>query len=352
MLLFLFFILSASQLQLSIALNILSTSPFGVRIDYDKITKKEFDEIHHPILLCNILTEEDSESFTYSLMKNLKNELIEYDVRRDDQIESYECTLEEFINTVSDNSDHDDNMYLMNEAILDKLGKFTDKVSDILVCIRENKLFGYEDMFQHFPSNIKPSNALIIGGMGARSFLHADPYDWVGVNYLFEGEKLWTFIPPSKEVEEVLQARRNSPDAWDPEYSIAAGYVSDVDLYKTCSNYSIQSLGNTLSLLTHSLTHSIQSLVTNKDAVTSTINRKYITAAKQIGFSSPYVRLPMFESGNDAVDKSAVLGEKVIQLIQKPGDLVVIPPHWYHQGIPSRYSLTHSLTHSLTYSRI
>jgi hypothetical protein len=111
--LFLFLILSASQLQASIALNILSTSPFGVRIDYNKITKKEFDEINQPILLCNILTEEDSDSFTYSLMKNLKNELIEYDVRKDDQIESYECTLEEFINTVSDNSDHDDNMYLL-----------------------------------------------------------------------------------------------------------------------------------------------------------------------------------------------------------------------------------------------
>jgi hypothetical protein len=45
-------------------------------------------------------------------------------------------------------------------------------------------------MFKFFPEAIKPKSALIIGGVGARSFLHADPYAWTGWNYLIEGRKL------------------------------------------------------------------------------------------------------------------------------------------------------------------
>lgn len=58
-------------------------------------------------------------------------------------------------------------------------------------------LFG-EDFFEYFPSAIRPLQALIIGGRGSRSFLHADPYEWNGWNYLVEGKKICTLVETSQ----------------------------------------------------------------------------------------------------------------------------------------------------------
>ena len=65
-----------------------------------------------------------------------------------------------------------------------------------------------------------------------RSTLHADPFSWYGYNYLLEGRKLWTFMPPS--VSDSLGAYRLEPNAWgegDDKFGFAAGWQSPVDLY-------------------------------------------------------------------------------------------------------------------------
>ena len=167
--------------------GIATASPFGQRIDARSLTKETFQKYFdgkYPVILTNIFDVENEE-WTKELLGALGDKEIEYDVRcsSDGSIESYEATLNDFVSSLSDNSDHDENMYLMNEDLLRNETRLLDFLKGSI------PLFG-EDLFDHFPKKIRPYQALIIGGVGARSFLHCDPYEWMGINYLFEGRKL------------------------------------------------------------------------------------------------------------------------------------------------------------------
>jgi hypothetical protein len=129
----------------------------------------------------------DNDKWTEEMMITLGDGEIEYDVRHssDGLIESYEATFNEFLDSLPENSDHDENLYLMNEDLL-------QNQTNLLEFMQTSEgLFG-SDLFKHFPEKIRPYQALIVGGIGARSFLHCDPYEWMGINYLFEGRKLCT----------------------------------------------------------------------------------------------------------------------------------------------------------------
>lgn len=80
-----------------------------------------------------------------------------------------------------------ESMYLMSEDILAKDPQLSEAFE------HPNHLFG-NDIFDFLPNLIRPRQALIIGGMGSRSFLHADPYEWTGWNFLVEGRKLCEYI--------------------------------------------------------------------------------------------------------------------------------------------------------------
>ncbi|CAM9733218.1 unnamed protein product [Discosporangium mesarthrocarpum] len=72
---------------------------------------------------------------------------------------------------------------------------------------------------------------VIVGGLGARSFLHSDPMEWMGWNILIEGRKLWTFLPPSPALDHALGTYRLPPNAFG-DHDISAGWQSRVDLYR------------------------------------------------------------------------------------------------------------------------
>ena len=161
--------------------------PFGLRIDARTLTLADFQRYFdgkRPVILTNVF-DIRSDDWTNDVMKSLGDNEIEYDVRNslDGSIESYQAKLADFISSLGDNSDHEENMYLMNEDLL----RNETKLLDFLKSART--LFG-DDLFEHFPAKIRPYQALIMGGIGARSFLHCDPYEWMGINYLFEGRKL------------------------------------------------------------------------------------------------------------------------------------------------------------------
>lgn len=84
-----------------------------------------------------------------------------------------------------------------------------------------------------------------------------------------------TFIPPGVP-DELFAARRNAPDAWGSEYSISAGWVSDVDLYKNIARSN------------------------SKKAPTLGLNA--IFKGKAPISSSPCPALPVFSSGLPTVD--------------------------------------------------
>ena len=168
-----------------------SASPFGLRIDARTLTKSDFVSLYdgkYPVILTNVF-DVDNAMWTDELLTTLGEGEIEYNARHssDGNIELYKATLNEFVSSLSENSDHDESMYLMNEDLLQNESKLLDFLKG------SKSLFG-DDLFEHFPESIRPYQALIIGGVGARSFLHCDPYEWMGINYLFEGRKLCKFF--------------------------------------------------------------------------------------------------------------------------------------------------------------
>jgi hypothetical protein len=146
-----------------------------------------------PLLLKNVFQWENK-NWIGDILLNLKDLQIEYDVRESDssKLRTYEAKLEDFLSTLEDNSDHSDSMYLMNEDVL----QVTPLPEDHFLL--NQTVFG-EDFFNLFPKRIKPKVALIIGGRGSRSFLHADPYEWTGWNHLLKGRKLCKFSKGSSD---------------------------------------------------------------------------------------------------------------------------------------------------------
>lgn len=56
--------------------------------------------------------------------------------------------------------------------------------------------------------------------------------EWMGWNLLLEGRKLWTFLPPLPELDAPLGTYRLPPNAFG-SHNISAGWQSDVDLYRS-----------------------------------------------------------------------------------------------------------------------
>lgn len=236
-------------------------------------------------------------SFLGALVESLKDETIVYDVRNEDGLSTFECKFHEFISLVADNSDHDDYVYFMNEDVLNS-GACADLVEPVF---RLPAALATEDYFQYFPPTIRPKMALVIGGAGARSFLHVDPFEWTGWNHLLEGRKLWTFLPPLAP-RLPLRAAPKIPDSWGP-YNLTCGWVSDLDLYLERGD-------------------------PRRPSLLSWLWRNHSDLANDI---------PEFSSGCEDIDegRDSALRESMetgaVRLVQEEGDLVLIPPGWWHQ---------------------
>ena len=126
-------------------------------------------------------------------MGRIYDETIEFDIRGNlgGEVEQYESTMADFVAAMIE-SRHGASFYYMDESIMSKCAPDLESELEL-----PQSLFG-KNYFEYFPSLIRPRSALIMGGFGSRSFLHADPYEWIGTNYLFEGRKLWTFFPPDE----------------------------------------------------------------------------------------------------------------------------------------------------------
>jgi hypothetical protein len=161
-----------------------------------------------------------------------------------------------------------------------------------------------------------------VGGAGARSFLHADPYEWVGWNLLFEGCKVWTFFPP--EVPMVaLGGRRNAPDAWG-DAGLAAGWVvEDIDLYKEIGLGPGPKGSPPTSLNAH-LVSAHQQLA-----------KKEPEGKSKTGGSAPPRPLCFHAGDAQALLEAALAPADVIgrcvQVVQREGEMMIIPPAWWHQ---------------------
>ena len=165
----------------------------AITLNTSKISKDMFSYSYDgkfPVVLRNAF-DLHLENWTENLLSGLYKETIEFDVRKcksNNDVETFSSILEDFLKECL-HSYHDESFYMMNESILDNVEKLLDQITPT------GDYFG-ENYFKYFPAQIRPKTALIIGGTGSRSFLHADPYEWTGWNLLLEGKKLWLFFPP------------------------------------------------------------------------------------------------------------------------------------------------------------
>ncbi|CAM9710773.1 unnamed protein product, partial [Heterosigma akashiwo] len=234
-----------------------------------------------PIVLTSVFEGLDHEKWCDDFFGRFQDELVDFQVKRakDGYVELFEDILTSFVEGLQEESCHEEAWYLLDELLLfgSKEGQeLKDRVSH-----RPVQYFG-ENLFDLFPKSLRPKDAcLIIGGVGSRSFLHADPYEWTGTNILLEGKKIWFFFPPNTIHPSLLEAKRNPPVAWDSQiYNISAGWQSPVDLFKFVDE---EEDGNIV-----------------------------------------------FSSGTP-LDEDDTFQEQCLVLIQEEGDMVLIPPGWWHQ---------------------
>lgn len=307
---------------------------FGMKIDFRKISSDDFQTIidgKFPVILTNVF-EIDNEQFTESLINKIEDELVTYDVRNSDgEVESFECTLNDYLKSLSQHSAsiHDESMYLMNEKIL-------KKTSIVDQQLKLPGAFGI-DYFQYFPSKIRPKSALIIGGVGARSFLHVDPYNWTGWNYLLEGRKLWTFLPPKRELYPLLNAYQKIPDAWD-SLNLTCGYLSDLDLYHDITSPSMKFILGKLNKKKDF--NDIEIDIFNKVWLESFIEYNHMTKGNVFKEHFEYIDLqrnlnvPVFSSSEAreiSQSNSKLIDDGSFQIVQEEGELILIPPGYWHQ---------------------
>jgi hypothetical protein len=232
----------------------------------------------------------------------------------------------------------------------------------------EEKEEGEElNFFHYFPKNVQPSDCVIIAGEGATSTLHRDPFEWTGTSLCLEGTKIWRFLAPPgavmgiknkneetnggtyyeddmedviddnnhnesgvSHIDKLLNAYRLSSVAWDNEDDdndendnndenttyLSSGWQSDYSLYSSFVNHDKYPSAEEFATMDEDeKNYIIQELANNVDALQPNCSPQKITDGS-----------PQNHGDDDPRDVVSIW-----TVVQKPGDLLVIPAYWWHQ---------------------
>lgn len=123
-----------------------------------------------------------------------------------------------------------------------------------------------------------------------------------------------TFLPPYSPID--LFARPNIPDAWG-KYNITTGYVSEIDLYRDIFKNAKDYLAVYNDIDSNELV-----------SIGTALNDCWEA-------QGPRSDIPVFGSEDLMLDKDSPLYESIcaeaIQIVQEEGEMVMIPPGWWHQ---------------------
>ncbi|KAJ1622157.1 hypothetical protein T492DRAFT_1064781 [Pavlovales sp. CCMP2436] len=247
-----------------------------------------------PVVLTHALAD-SAESWADNLLSAAGEARVEYQMRKGKRSEVREARLGEFCELTYESS-HSESVLLFAESLLQ------DYAPQLEPPALRSDLFE-PDWFKLFPPELRPSpSCVIIGGEGARSTLHADPFEWVGTNVCVEGRKLWRFLPPAPDVKDLLCSYRLPSVAWGSKgKSLSAGWQSDFDLWARRRGDAPRAR----ALNTGDPDASSELLASMADVST--------------GLLQPGTSLPA-----DAV-------RRLVPCVQHAGDVVLIPPGWWHQ---------------------
>jgi hypothetical protein len=222
----------------------------------------------------------------------------------------------------------DDCFFCFSEGLLNEKGGEIEDTISILDSAKEN-LFTRgnnekgDDLFQYFPSDVKPSDCVILAGEGATSTLHRDPFSWTGTSLCIEGSKIWRFIAPPgaqsvipgskgdsgvSRIDDILKSYRLQSSAWTKGSSedneelvpLSAGWQSDFSLYDSKSS-SLRSAREWSDLEKDWKLEAMTSIALSAEALTPS---------------------PQLTNNQNL---------SIWTVVQNPGELLVIPAFWWHQ---------------------
>jgi len=291
-----------------------------------------------PVLISDVVPPETIESLADKLIRTLGQEEVQMQrkTKNDEdgskETEIYDIPLEDSIEYMMDSS-HCDSVFAFCEGLLQSSTPGSSELSDELRDIREAPFPNQEDWFDYFPSNIKPTDAIILAGAGSTSTFHRDPFEWTGTSICLEGTKIWRFIlPPPEEkggidvVDEALESYRLDSIAWEEEETdhsgeplvLSAGWQSDMTLFDSIDD-------NFPSAF---------EWVTMEEDDAEVFQREMEDAGMNPSFLRPSAEtldsLDQIGRAKGCNDSPSV-HPLFVTAIQQPGDLLIIPAHCWHQ---------------------
>jgi hypothetical protein len=264
-----------------------------------------------PLLIADALSPDECESCWNVLATNsahlevqLQHQTTSSDGAR--MTEIYECTLEEALDDYIFESNSREAFLTFCECLLEDHQDDDDEgfreTSRLVSHAREQLFRDDPNWFSHFfPAEVGMCDAVILAGAGATSTLHRDPFEWTGTSLCIDGTKVWRFIDPGLDVthvDDLLKSYRLDSIAWDDGSSLSAGWQSDFSLYENRMHNKIASAQEWQEME----------------------EKRKLKALLEIGSNTK-----ILEPG---VDGS---GLSMATAIQQPGDLLLIPAHWWHQ---------------------
>lgn len=376
-----------------LSLSSVPASSFDVR-KVSKVTASDFEVHKHyfhkdiqtgaiyetPVLIENALSPSLSEEVCDSIVHNLGHVNVHVQRKRkniedDDSTTSteiFEYSLVEALGLMME-STHDDSYFCFSEGLLDDNTESVDMNSDgneeVILGMKDikkiftsttEKLFDYhndnddkqksENIFDHFPKDVRPSDCVIIAGEGATSTLHRDPFSWTGISLCLEGTKIWRFVAPPGAMgqrEHVVDGngnnlRKKSDDscvqcidhtldtyrlpsiAWDDGSNqddtmyLSSGWQSDYSLYSSYRNHGkYPSAEDFASMDENEKISIIEDLADNMHDLAPNCPKVYSSTTNEMGDNQL----------------------SIWTVVQKPGDLLVIPAFWWHQTFALEPSL-------------
>lgn len=209
---------------------------------------------------------------------------------------------------------------------------------------------------EYFPAEALPTDCVILAGEGATSTLHRDPLEWTGTNMCLDGTKVWRFVAPPLAVAAIVSAQDrvsiDEPDDDDENSSSVSVIDGLLDAYRLDSIAWGDSEDDPLTLSAgwqsdYSLFSNFHDPITSKDLLTleeTAGTKDKIDTITNVASDVDRLRpdIPVGVVGA-AIDRNGTNPpEECIEVwsgVQKAGDMIVIPAHWWHQTYAMEASL-------------
>lgn len=304
--------------------------------------------LDYPILIPNVLSLDECEIICNTIMSTVGEESIA--VQRTTTTSTaqthsttlHECTVLQALDLMMKSCPKDARFAfvegLLESNINNNNNHALENIHQQLIQVRENLFVNDQpNWMDYFPTNLKPQDCVVLAGQGAMSTLHRDPFEWTGTSICLEGRKLWRFLSPTistvvssddqskkyvkknndvKQWDTILKSYRLSSTAWQ-NICISAGWQSDFTLY------------DTTNIPPQTLLPSARDLAEMSQKESNNLLHDLVLSVSNCW--SPPLSPPLMFPKDDNIENISSVEYEFHGVVQQPGDLLLIPPYWYHQ---------------------